>query len=152
MLASLAGLQIGRHEVALAVSPDYRQAATISYDIMIGGLKAQTLLLAVTAVIMALINWLTGSSRPARKLKAKWTLLAAKLHRLVLGGSNAAIYGWTAKYKPALEWALLAISVVILFAGRLTVSRLLWCLAGLIAAVLVVEIAAQPAKRHLSTE
>jgi hypothetical protein len=56
--------------------------------------------------------------------------------------NNNSVFEWLGQYKAAVQWALLAIDAVILFTGRLTVSRLVWCVVGLVIAVLLVEVLA----------
>ena len=126
MAASLIALRITGETVVGKVDPQYADGVRSAFHIFFNPLKLQTVTIAVAAVLLGFIAWITGRSHGAVVLKNQVGLLfAGKLHTKVFGKDTNKFTTWVQQKRRPLEWSGLILLTVIMLFVRLTFKSLL---------------------------
>lgn len=140
MLATLLTLRILQASVAGNVESQYADAMRISTEILTSGLRTQSIIVLVFAVLTACIIWISGTSK--RVLQAKdWFRngVGTPLHDSVFKAQESKITHFVGRQRRILEWAVFLVSTAILLYAPLSVASILWWLFGLVVAILLIE-------------
>ncbi|HSX15196.1 MAG TPA: hypothetical protein VLF40_00195 [Candidatus Saccharimonadales bacterium] len=147
LLASLIAVRIAREVVAGKVQPQYADAARATFADLFHPFVIQTATLLVLFAVVGVVLWLTGSSRGALFLRGRINLVfSGKLHSALFGGRENAFTIWVARYKPYLEWTVVAIAALLLLITRVTLKALLGYAIVTVIVVLVIELLAAPSQ------
>jgi hypothetical protein len=126
-----------------------RDALAATWDTLIRFLRGGLRALMVIGVLVAFITWLTGPGRNAVRLRTTATEMVggmgdkAEDHGLDFGGFGRFVH----RHHRALQVAgLLLVALFLLFANRISASRLLWAVVLLLVYLAVVQFISRAAK------
>jgi hypothetical protein len=150
MLATLIALRVTAGQIADNVDPQYADGARKAFQILISGLRTQTIVIFLIALVMSFVAWISGQSTSALAFKNQAVLVVTgKLHNTIFGEAENKVTSWAGRYKRLLEWLGVAIVALILLTTQLTVTTLVvWCLILLLYVVVVEIIASNPVGRR----
>jgi hypothetical protein len=150
MLATLIALRVTAGQIADNVDPQYADGARKAFQILISGLRTQTIVIFLIALVMSFVAWISGQSTSALAFKNQAVLVVTgKLHNTIFGEAENKVTSWAGRYKRLLEWIGVAIVALILLTTQLTVTTLVvWCLILLLYVVVVEIIASNPVGRR----
>jgi hypothetical protein len=150
MLATLIALRIVAKQAGDAADAQYADGVSRSVQILVSGLRTQTIVIFLIAIVMAFVAWVSGQSRSALVFKDQAVLvLTGRLHNSIFGEADNKVTAWAGKYKRALEWLGVAVVAIILLTASLSVTTLIvWCIILLVYVIIIEVIGGnQPAKK-----
>ncbi len=140
MFVTLISLRVVRELAAGKAQPQYSDAVRDTVQIVFHQLVVQTTSILVAFALVALIAWVSGTSRSALGFRARTSdLFAGKLHQSIFSGDENGFTLWLGRFKRYIEWSLVALLGIIFLTVRLTPKALLWYGFALVVLVLVIE-------------
>lgn len=143
MFLTLIAVRISRAIVVAGVDPKYQQAASEAYQAIFNPFVLQTAGLLVLSIVVVAVAWIIGPGKRATKLRESFnTLFENNIHGAIFGKNENAYTKWVGTHKATLQWLVVAAAFVSLLIVSVTVANIMWVLAGLLAAIVVVQVSA----------
>jgi hypothetical protein len=151
LLVTLLALRVTREGIAGKVAAMYADAARQAVQIVSHPLVVQTTTLLVAFLLVALVAWLSGSSRRAKYMQGRvQLLLAGKLHHALFGERENAVTRWIGRYKHYLEWVVVIVVAILALFTRLTLKALVLYVIVTVLLVLIIELLGAPKPSGIS--
>lgn len=140
-LATILALNVSRG-IAVESAVNYPEAVGEIWDVLAGPLIAQTAGVAVFGAGLALVAWLGGNTKNARKLRSKINqLLSGRLHQAFFSKENG-LTRWFGRYRKALQLLIALGFLLALAMVSVTLSSIISCVVVFGILSLTVEILA----------
>ncbi len=147
MFILLLSVRIGREVMVSRVLPEYKDAASVVWQVVMHSFVIQTTGILVIGLLMSLIAWVTGNTKAALAVRSRIVeLLNGKLHQSLFGEKENRFTLLIAKYKRILQWAMVIISALGLLVITLTPLSIIALATVTLLGVLVVEVLAATRK------
>lgn len=148
MFATLLALRIGRETVVAGVDSQYQSAVSNAYQIIVNQLVVQSWVIMAAGILIALIAWITGSTKSAQAISSRISkLLSGNVHKALISKENSFTL-WVGQYKTLLQWGSVVLLGLIMLFSTLTATKLIVFVVLIILCYAVVEILAAPVKKQ----
>ena len=148
MFATLLALRIGRETVVAGVDSQYQSAVSNAYQIIVNQLVVQSWVIMAAGILIALIAWITGSTKSAQAISSRISkLLSGNVHKALISKENSFTL-WVGQYKTLLQWGSVVLLGLIMLFSTLTATKLIVFVVLILLCYAVVEILAAPVKKQ----
>jgi len=141
MLITLLALRVARETIADKVDPQYAEGMRSALQIFLHPFVLQTATIFFAFALVALVTWVSSTSRSAAALREKVGLIfSGRLHTRLFGEGPNRYVGWVSRNKRVLEWSAVAVVAGLMLLVRLTLKSLLFYALLMLVLVLTVEV------------
>lgn len=149
MFATLIALRIGRETVSAGVDSQYQLAVSNAYQIIVNQLVVSSYVIMVTGILIAVIAWITGSTRSAQAVSSRIsTLLSGNVHQALFGKKENSLTVWVGNHKSLLQWGSVVVFGLIMLFTTLTATKLIVFVILILISYVVFEFLAAPSSKR----
>ncbi len=148
MFTTLLALRIGRETVVAGIDSQYQLAASNAYQIIVNQLVVQSWVIMAAGIIIALIAWITGSTRSAQAISSRVSkLLSGNVHKALFNKENPFTL-WVGDHKTLLQWGSVVLLGLIMLFTTLSADKLIAFVVLIILSYAMFEILATPKNKR----
>ena len=140
MLVTIVSLRLVKVIIGGNVQPDYGNAATTAYSIIVKPFYIQTITIMTLGIVISLVAWLSGDYKSAVKVKKMISsIFSGNLHKLLFKQENK-VTKFVGAHKTTLNWIVVSLAGIMLCFVGISLSILLSYALVIILVILSLEV------------